>query len=101
MPWMDVADRAALARRGWMEVAAGPVAMLLYDLAGVVHATAAICPHHSAWLSQGGVSGDCVDCPRHMGRFHIPTGEQRRGPACGPLPIYPARVAGGRVWVEV
>ena len=101
MPWMDVADRATLAGRGWMEAEAGPAAILLYDLAGQVYATAAICPHHSAWLSQGGVSGDCVDCPRHMGQFHIPTGEQRGGPACGPLRTYRVRVTAGRVEVEV
>ncbi len=101
MPWIDVADRATLERRHWLEAEAGATAVLLFDLAGEVYATAAICPHHAAWLSQGGITGDCVDCPRHMGQFHIPTGEQRRGPACGPLRTYPTRVAGGRVLVDV
>jgi nitrite reductase/ring-hydroxylating ferredoxin subunit len=101
MPWIDVADRAALARLRWMEAEAGPAAILLYDLDGTVYATAAICPHHAAWLSQGGIDGDCVDCPRHQGRFHIPTGEQRGGPPCGALRTYPARVVDGRVLVEV
>ncbi len=101
MPWKDVADRHALAGRRWMEVEAGPVALLLYDLDGRVYATAAVCPHHAAWLSQGGVTEDCVDCPRHFGRFHIPTGEQRRGPDCGPLRTYPCRVEGDRVLVDI
>jgi nitrite reductase/ring-hydroxylating ferredoxin subunit len=101
MPWIDVADRAALAQHRWMEVEAGPAAILLYDLGGHVYATAAICPHHAAWLFQGGISGDCVDCPRHMGQFHIPTGEQRGGPACPPLQTYPARIAGSRIEVEI
>ncbi len=101
MPWIDAAGRAALGDRRWLEVEAGGRALLLYDIEGVVYATAAICPHHFAFLSQGGVSGDCVDCPRHQGQFHIPTGEQRRGPPCGPLATYPVRVEAGRVLVEV
>ncbi len=84
-----------------MEVEAGGRALLLYDIEGAVYATTAICPHHFAFLSQGGLSGDCVDCPRHQGQFHIPTGAQRRGPPCGPLATYPVRVEAERVLVEV
>ena len=98
-PWFDVADRATLAARRWMEVEAGRAAVLLYDVGGEVFATSAVCPHHAAWLSQGGVEGGFVDCPRHQGRFVIATGEQVRGPACGPLTVYPVRVEGGRVLV--
>ena len=47
----------------------------------------------------GRVDGDCIDCPRHQGRFHIVTGRQLRGPASPPLGVYPVRIAGGRVHV--
>ena len=97
--WVFVADRAALARAGMKEVEAEGVALLLYDVGGEAYATAAICPHHSAWLSQGGMEGEYVDCPRHMGRFHIPTGRQVRGPECPALRIYPVRVEDGHVFV--
>src|ERR1700709_2037806 len=93
MPWIDAADRATLARRRWMEADAGGAAVLLFDLDGAVYATAAICPHHAAWLFQGGITGVHVDCPRHMGQFHIPTGTQTAGPACGSLRTYPTRIA--------
>jgi len=101
MAWKNVADRQVLARRQWMEIEAGPAALLLFDLDGQVYATAAICPHHAAWLFQGSITEDCVDCPRHMGRFHIPSGEQRRGPACGALRTYPCRIEGDRVLVDI
>ena len=101
--WIDVAGRATLAARGWMEVEAGPEAILLYDIDGQVFATAAICPHHAAWLSQGGIDrgpgGPYVDCPRHQGRFVIATGEQVRGPACGALRTFAIRIEDGRVHV--
>ncbi len=101
MGWIDVAPRDALGAGGMLEVEAGPAAVLLYDLAGTVHATGAICPHHAAWLSQGRIEGEAIDCPRHMGRFHIPTGRQLRGPACPDLRVYPARVIAGRIEIEV
>ena len=100
-PWVDAASREALARSSPLEVEANGAALLLYDVEGTVYATAAICPHHAAWLSQGRVQGDVVDCPRHMGQFHIPTGRKLRGPECPDLRIYAVRVENGRVWVQV
>lgn len=84
-----------------MEVEISGTALLLYDLDGTIHVTAAVCPHQAAWLSQGDIRGDWVDCPRHMGRFHIPTGRQLRGPACPDLRTYRARVREGRIEVEL
>ena len=100
-PWIDAASREALARSSLLEVEANGAALLLYDVEGTVYATAAICPHHAAWLSQGRVQGDVVDCPRHMGQFHIPTGRKLRGPECPDLRTYAVRVEEGRVWVQV
>jgi nitrite reductase/ring-hydroxylating ferredoxin subunit len=99
--WVFACDRAALSPGTMREVEAGGAALLLYDVAGTVYATAAVCPHHAAWLSQGGMDGEYVDCPRHQGRFHIPTGGQVRGPACPALRTYPVRVEGARVLVAV
>lgn len=99
--WIKAASREALARHSPLEAEAGRTAVLLYDIEGTVYATAAVCPHHAAWLSQGGVKGDLVDCPRHQGQFHIPTGRKTRGPQCADLRTYPARVEDGAIWVEV
>ena len=85
----------------WLEVAAGDVAVLLYDLAGAVCATASVCPHHAAWLAQGSLGDTHVDCPRHQGRFDIATGRRLRGPDCPDLRTYPTRIAGGQVFVGI
>jgi nitrite reductase/ring-hydroxylating ferredoxin subunit len=73
MAWVAVATVAQVAAAGMMEAEANGAALLLYNVSGTIYATAAICPHHAAWLSQGAMSGEFVDCPRHQGRFHIPT----------------------------
>jgi 3-phenylpropionate/trans-cinnamate dioxygenase ferredoxin component len=99
MAWIAAAPVSTVRAAGMLETVAGDAALLLIDLAGTIHAVAAVWPHHQAWLSMGRVEGDCIDCPRHHGRFHIPTGEQRRGPASPPLPTYPVMVESGQILV--
>ncbi len=101
MAWIDVAGAEQVAQAGMLEVEARGAAILLYAVTGSIYATAAICPHHAAWFSQGGMSGEYVDCPRHQGRFHIPTGQQVRGPECPPLRTYQVQLTGGRVFVSI
>ncbi len=101
MPWIAAARLDEVQAATLLEVEAGGIALLLYHLHGRVRATSAICPHHAAWLSDGGINGDCIDCPRHMGSFDIATGEQRSGPPSPPLPVYEVRVTDGQVLVDL
>jgi nitrite reductase/ring-hydroxylating ferredoxin subunit len=101
MVWHDVAAADTVRRTGMVEVDASGRALLLLAVEGAIHAVDAVCPHHQAWLSMGRLDGDCIDCPRHQGRFHIPTGRQLRGPDCPPLGIYEVRVEDGRVLVAL
>jgi nitrite reductase/ring-hydroxylating ferredoxin subunit len=101
MVWIDVAAADAVLRGGMQEIEISGRALLLLAVDGAIHAVDAVCPHHQAWLSMGTLDGDCIDCPRHQGRFHIPTGRQLRGPACPPLGVYPVRVENGRVFVAL
>jgi len=101
MSWVDVAVLADVRGAGMIEVEAAGMAILLYDVAGIVYATSAICPHHAAWLSDGHIEGDCIHCPRHMGSFDILTGAQRSGPPSPALPVYKVRLEGDRVWVKL
>jgi nitrite reductase/ring-hydroxylating ferredoxin subunit len=99
VPWIDAGPRAALPVGGMQELEANGHALLLYNLAGRIFATSAICPHHAAWLSQGRISGSAIDCPRHMGQFDIATGRQLRGPVCPTLQTYAVRISGERIEV--
>jgi nitrite reductase/ring-hydroxylating ferredoxin subunit len=96
-----VALMAAVPPSTMLEVEANGLALLVYHVHGAIHATSAICPHHSAWLIDGRIDGDCIDCPRHMGRFHIATGAQRSGPPSPPLPVYAVRIEAGHILVEL
>ena len=73
----------------------------VYNLKGRFFATANICTHELACLSDGYVIGDVIECPRHQGQFHIPTGKAKGAPVHVNLRTYPVRVEEGAVYVDV
>jgi 3-phenylpropionate/trans-cinnamate dioxygenase ferredoxin subunit len=68
---------------------------------GTFHATDGLCTHEQVHLCDGLVMGHLVECPKHNGRFDYRTGEAKRAPVCVNLRVWPVRVEGGRVLVEV
>lgn len=68
---------------------------------GKFYATDDICTHEHAHLSDGFVEGDCIECPRHGGRFSYVTGEALGAPVCIDLRTHPVRIEGGKVEVLV
>jgi 3-phenylpropionate/trans-cinnamate dioxygenase ferredoxin subunit len=67
---------------------------------GVFHATDGLCTHERAYLAEGLVMGDIIECPKHNGRFNYKTGEATRAPACVNLRTYPVMVRAGRVFLK-
>jgi nitrite reductase/ring-hydroxylating ferredoxin subunit len=68
---------------------------------GQRYATSNICTHQFAFLTDGYVEGEHVDCPMHQGRFHIPTGAPEDGPVSEPLRTYSLRVEDDEVLIEI
>ncbi|TMD59916.1 MAG: non-heme iron oxygenase ferredoxin subunit [Chloroflexi bacterium] len=60
-----------------------------------------VCTHDGGTLGEGELEGDCVECPRHGGRFDIFTGAVCALPPVIPVTAYPVRVADGRVEVDL
>jgi 3-phenylpropionate/trans-cinnamate dioxygenase ferredoxin subunit len=65
------------------------------------YATDGICTHEKAFLGDGLVMGNIVECPKHNGRFDYRTGEAKGAPVCINLRSYPVKVEGGRVLIEI
>ncbi len=59
------------------------------------------CSHAAIALSEGDVEGCEIECWLHGSRFDLRTGEPRGLPATEPVPVYPVRVDGGDVLVDV
>ena len=60
-----------------------------------------VCTHDGGTLGEGELDGDCVECPRHGGRFDIFTGQVCALPPVIPVTAYPVRVNDGNVEVDL
>ena len=79
----------------------GGRAYAIFNAKSGFYATADLCTHGGAHLSDGLVMGDIIECPLHQGRFHIPTGQAKSPPACRKLRTYPIRIEGGALYMSV
>jgi 3-phenylpropionate/trans-cinnamate dioxygenase ferredoxin subunit len=64
-------------------------------------ATDGICTHEHAYLSDGLVLDNIIECPKHNGRFDYRTGEAKGAPVCINLKTYPVKIDGGNVLIAV
>ncbi len=101
MTWTRVASAADLQAQGMLGVESGGEEIALYWIDGAVYATANVCTHAFARLSDGFLDGDCIECPIHQAQFKVTTGEAIAGPADAPLKTYPCRTEGGDVLVDI
>jgi 3-phenylpropionate/trans-cinnamate dioxygenase ferredoxin subunit len=75
----------------------------VYNVGGQLYATTDICSHAYAELSEGFLDADdcTIECPLHGSRFDIRTGAVLSLPAFEPIAVYPVRVEGEDVLVEI
>ena len=107
--WYKVLPAADLKRRALRKVQVADNVVLLVRLEdGALAATAVVCPHEGADLSQGRVYMGAIDCPRHHYLYDLHSGRNRYPynvfPAdlaanLAPLPLYPVREHSGWIWV--
>jgi 3-phenylpropionate/trans-cinnamate dioxygenase ferredoxin component len=68
---------------------------------GNYYASDGYCTHQKIHLSDGLVMGSLIECPKHNGRFDIPTGTAKRAPACVDLKTYPVKVENNKVYIQM
>jgi nitrite reductase/ring-hydroxylating ferredoxin subunit len=77
-------------------------AVCLYNDRGTIGAIGNVCTHAAFLMSDGVLHADgTLECVWHGARFDCRTGAVRRHPASEPLPVYPVRLEGGQVLVQV
>src|SRR2546428_452579 len=84
---------------GPVEVALAVVAVA--SVGGTVHAFDDTCRHEDCSLAEGELAPRVVPCPCHFAEFDIRTGAVLAPPATVPLKVYPVRVEGNDLQVEV
>jgi nitrite reductase/ring-hydroxylating ferredoxin subunit/uncharacterized membrane protein len=98
--WTDLLDDAALPEGELRRAEVDGQAIVLARVRGEVHALADRCAHRGGSLSEGELSGECVECPLHGSQFRLSDGSVERGPSAYPQPVYEVRVANGRIAVR-
>ncbi|MBP9184427.1 MAG: Rieske 2Fe-2S domain-containing protein [Fuscovulum sp.] len=100
--WIDACALDDLEEEGVRRFDHGGRTFAIYRMTGdEVFCTDGLCSHEAVHLSDGLVMDYQIECPKHSGVFDIRTGEARRLPACVNLRSHAARVAAGRVLVQV
>lgn len=75
--------------------------LAVFRVGDQVYALEGICPHADAYLSEGFIDGDKVECPLHQAQFHIPSGKCLGPPADRDLVTFPAKIEGSDVLVDL
>lgn len=101
MSWIQVALEKDVPDGEVVAGEAGDEPIAIYNLRGQIHVTHDTCTHQVASLSDGYVEGDCIECPLHQGRFHIPTGKAMGVPVTEDIRTYEVKVADGKVFVRL
>lgn len=99
--WIRIARAGDVEPSDVQRCQVGDQCIALYNVEGRLYATADICTHAHAHLSDGYVDGDKVECPLHQGLFHIPTGKALSPPVTEDLRTYPVKVVDGDVMVDL
>ncbi|MGX7677719.1 Rieske (2Fe-2S) protein [Jatrophihabitans sp. DSM 45814] len=99
--WVPVCQRSSLAAGEMALEDANGEEVVLAEVDGEVFAFAAICTHALGYLDQGELEGHEVLCPLHEGRFDIRTGKVISGEPEEPIDVYPTKIDGDTVYVEI
>jgi len=93
--WEKIGSLAELRNaQGIMFAAWDRFKLAVYEVEGVVYATADLCTHGGARLSEGFLEGHLIECPLHQGLFDIRTGEVAGPPCKRAVRTFPVRVEG-------
>jgi nitrite reductase/ring-hydroxylating ferredoxin subunit len=99
--WVTVAKAGSIEPGDIVGVAADGTEIAVYNVDGTLYATGNICTHAMAFLSDGWLDGDVIECPLHAGRFEVKTGKALGPPVDCDIQTYPVRIVGDEVQVKV
>ena len=101
MTFVRVASRSELREGTPLCVEVRGTRIALFRIGEEIHALQDQCTHLGGPLSEGFVEGEEVECPWHSARFNLKTGEALSPPAFEGVRIYPVRVTGDEIEIEV
>jgi len=103
MAWQKVASLDTLRDGEAISIEVDGEMVALFRLGEAVYATSGMCTHEFALLADGFVepADATIECPLHQALFDIRTGKALSGPAAEDLAVYPVRIEGGDVLIDL
>lgn len=92
-------DELSEGERLFVEIGNWP--MVILNIEGEIFAIADVCTHDNGPLGDGEVDDHIIKCPRHGATFDIKTGEVLSLPAMVDIPVYPAKIVNGEIFVGI
>jgi naphthalene 1,2-dioxygenase system ferredoxin subunit len=80
---------------GLVGYAIGEQDFAIYLVEDEVYATANLCTHGNARLSDGYLIGELIECPMHQGMFDVRTGAVMGPPCTEAIRTFPVRIDDG------
>jgi naphthalene 1,2-dioxygenase ferredoxin component len=99
--WMSVAKKSAIEPGSILGLKVEDRDIAVYNVDGAIYAANNICTHAHAFMSDGWLEGDVLECPLHGGRFEAKTGRGMGAPIICDLKVYPVRIEGDDVLVDL
>jgi len=75
--------------------------VLLVNVENKFYAMPDFCTHSKCYLHNGKLRGKIVTCPCHFAQFDVTTGAVLAPPAKEPLALYPVKVEGDSIYVQI
>jgi len=100
--WVRVAAKGDVAEGTCIGVRVGEKDVAIYHMPdGDFCATENVCSHEFALLTEGWMENGCIECPLHAAQFDIRTGKALSAPADEDIAVYPVKVEGEDVLVQI
>jgi naphthalene 1,2-dioxygenase system ferredoxin subunit len=99
--WIDVTSAEDVPEDDVIGVDIAGKSIALYQVEGEIYATDNICTHGNARLCDGFLEGHEIECPLHQGKFDIRNGKALCAPLTDDVRIFPVKIEGGRVFVDL
>jgi 3-phenylpropionate/trans-cinnamate dioxygenase ferredoxin component len=95
----DLSDLADGSMRAFPDI--GEYGLVVCRVAGQLHALVDNCSHADAQLSEGGLRGNLLVCPRHGARFDVRNGSCQGPPAREAIACYVVHEQSGLATVDL
>jgi nitrite reductase/ring-hydroxylating ferredoxin subunit len=99
--WIRVASTADVPEGEALAVQVKGLTLAVYHVGDEWFCSDNVCTHEFALLTDGWLEGHIIECPLHAGRFDVRTGKGLGDPIDTDLKVFPVRIEGDDVLVEV